>query len=76
MSAVATREPRTAVVERPQRGVDGPRLFDDGVRLEETILELWEDIVVEGRAACPVCGGSMTAGSGHAACSGCGAELS
>ncbi len=72
MSAVATRE-RSAGIELPQRVEASPRLFDDGVTLEDTILGAWEDLVVEGRAACPVCGGSMSADSG---CSSCGSELS
>ena len=71
MSALATREPVAA--ERPQRAEASPRLFDDGLTLEDKILGAWEDLVVEGRAACPVCGGSMAAGSG---CSDCGSELS
>ena len=75
MSAVATREREPVALERPQRGVGRP-LFDDGVRLEERILGLWEDLVVEGSCACPVCGGSMAAGPGAAACNRCGSELS
>ena len=75
MSAVVTTERPADVVERPQRKADGPPLFDDGVRLEDAILGLWEDVVVEGRAGCPVCGGSMAAAGGHAACADCGAEL-
>jgi hypothetical protein len=71
MSAAATARQGTAVIERPQRG-DRPRLFDDGVTLEDRILGAWEDLVVEGRAACPVCGGSMVADSG---CRDCGSEL-
>jgi hypothetical protein len=72
MSALATRERERVAVERPQRDA-GPRLFDDGVTLEDRILGTWEDLVVDGRAACPVCGGSIAAGSG---CAGCGSELS
>ena len=58
-------------MERPQRG-HGSRRFDDGVTLEDRILGAWEALVAEGRTSCPVCGGSMVAGTG---CSGCGAEL-
>ena len=72
MSAVATREREAAALERPQRG-SGPALFDDGVTLEDKILGVWEDLVVEGCAACPVCGGSMAPAT---ACTGCGSELS
>jgi hypothetical protein len=70
VGAVATREPSGAVMERPQLG--SQPLFDDGVTLEDRILRVWEDLVAEGRADCPVCGGSMTAGSG---CRDCGAAL-
>jgi hypothetical protein len=72
MSAVATREREPVATERPQRG-ERPRLFDDGVTLEDRILGTWEDLVVEGCAACPVCGGSIAAGAG---CEDCGSELS
>ena len=72
MSALATRERDAGALERPQRGTE-PALFDDGVTLEDKILGAWEDLVVEGRAACPVCGGSMAPATG---CSGCGSELS
>ena len=79
-AAVATTRASAVVREQGATartpGCDGRALFDDGVRLEDAILGLWEDVVVEGRAGCPVCGGSMAAGSGHAACGECGAELS
>jgi len=71
VSAVATRE-RGAAVERPQRAEASSRLFDDGFTLEDKVLGAWEDLIAEGRAACPVCGGSMTAGS---PCQECGSEL-
>ena len=72
MSAVATREPATAT-ERPQRAKATTPLFDDGFTLEDRVLRAWEDLIVQGRAACPVCGGSVAAGS---PCEGCGSELS
>ncbi len=72
MSAVATRK-QSAAIERPQRVEASPRLFDDGLTLEDKVLGAWEDLLVEGRAACLVCGGSMSADSG---CSSCGSELS
>lgn len=73
MSAVATREAGTALIDRLQRVKASARPFDDGLTLEDKILGAWEDLVVEGRAACPVCGGGqMAAGSG---CSSCGSEL-
>ena len=72
MSAVATRE-REAVAARAAAAGRRPRLFDDGVTLEDRILGAWEGLVVEGRAACPVCGDSMAPAPG---CSNCGSELS
>ena len=72
MSAVATSEPR-AGMGRPQTGRSAPRLFESGeVRLEDVVLKAWEDLVVDGRAGCPVCGGSMSPGG----CASCGSELS
>jgi hypothetical protein len=70
--ALATRERAMVAVDRPQRGLK-PRLFDDGLTLEDRILGAWEAIVVDGQGACLVCGGSMAAESG---CPDCGAELS
>ena len=71
MSAVATRERRPAECERPQRTEREASLFDDGLTLEDAILGVWEDLVVEGSARCPVCGGSLS----PERCSGCGTEL-
>ena len=72
MSAVATSEAR-AGVGRPQTDHPAPRLFEAGeVRLEDVVLKAWEDLVVDGRAGCPVCGGSMSPGG----CASCGSELS
>jgi tRNA(Ile2) C34 agmatinyltransferase TiaS len=69
MSAVATREPRALDMERPQT----QHLFEpEELTLEEVVLRAWESLRAEGRAGCPVCGGSMSAGSG---CGDCGAEL-
>jgi hypothetical protein len=72
VSALATRERQTVATERPQREGSSPSLFDHGYTLEDKVLSAWEDLIVEGRAACPVCGGSMAAGS---PCDGCGSEL-
>jgi hypothetical protein len=41
--------------------------------LEDSILGVWEELTVEGVAACPVCNGPMRAAS---ACERCGSELS
>jgi tRNA(Ile2) C34 agmatinyltransferase TiaS len=69
MSAVAT-EPRAAGMERPQTS----QLFEPHeVALEDLVLRAWEDLAAEGRAGCPVCGGSMSAAEG---CADCGSQLS
>ena len=71
MAAVATRERSAA--ERPQRDCGASRLFEPGsVTLEDSIVAVWESLVAEGRAECPVCGGSISAEGG---CAGCGSEL-
>jgi hypothetical protein len=70
--AVATRERTT--VEQPQPAGSPSRLFEPGgATLEDSILRLWGELVAEGSAECPVCGGPMAASGG---CEGCGAELS
>ncbi len=71
MSAVAVPQRRRFAIERPQQG-GRPRRFDDGVTLEDRILGAWEALVADGRTGCPVCGGSMAAGTG---CSDCGSHL-
>jgi hypothetical protein len=71
VSAVATRE-RPAETERPQRDDQRVPLFDDGLTLEDRILGVWEELVVEGSARCPVCGGSISPDG----CGDCGSELS
>jgi hypothetical protein len=71
MAALATRD--RAVAERPQADQGESRLFQPGsVSLEDSILAVWTDLVAEGRADCPVCGGSISADRG---CAGCGSEL-
>jgi tRNA(Ile2) C34 agmatinyltransferase TiaS len=71
MAALATRE--RAVAERSQPDERASRLFQPGsVTLEDSILAVWENLVAEGRAECPVCGGSISADGG---CPGCGSEL-
>jgi hypothetical protein len=71
MSAVATPERVRAGLKRPQKG-ESDSLFDDGFTLEGKILGVWEELVVEGIAPCPVCGGSIS----PAGCGGCGSVLS
>jgi hypothetical protein len=71
MATVAT--PEQAVAERPLAGGPTARLFEPGsVTLEDAILAVWQDLVAEGRAECPVCGGSISADGG---CDACGSEL-
>jgi hypothetical protein len=41
--------------------------------LEDTILGAWEDLVLDGRAQCPVCSGELVLAGG---CTSCGSELS
>ena len=72
MGAVATAERTQAEVERPQRGERSDALFDDGFTLEDRILGVWEELVTEGSAPCPVCGGSISPDG----CGGCGSVLS
>ncbi len=74
MAALATRE--HAVAEQPQAGRGGSRLFEPGgATLEDVVLRAWEDLAAEGRAVCPVCGGSMSPAA-DGGCPGCGSELS
>jgi hypothetical protein len=71
MAALATRA--RAVRERPQADQRASRLFEPGsLSLEDSILAIWDVLVAEGRADCPVCGGSISA---HGGCAGCGSEL-
>jgi hypothetical protein len=72
VAAVATGEP--ALAERPPAKSPAPKLFEPGgLTLEDVVLGVWEELVAEGRAECPVCGGSIAPA---AACDSCGAELS
>jgi hypothetical protein len=74
MAALATRE--QAVAEHSQPGPGASRLFEPGgATLEDVVLRVWEDLAAEGRAVCPVCGGSMSR-SPDGGCRACGSELS
>jgi tRNA(Ile2) C34 agmatinyltransferase TiaS len=69
--AVATTE--RFVAEQPQTTGTSSKLFEPGgTTLEDSILRVWDDLVADGPADCPVCGGAMSAAGG---CEGCGAEL-
>ena len=74
MSAVASpaRSRDTHVEDAP---ADRPaeRLFEPhGTTLEDSILELWDDLVAGRDAECPVCGDSIS----MIECASCGSELS
>ena len=76
MGAVATPERRALVGDPPATEHPAARRFKPrtgGVSLEDSILRTWEDLIGQGSAGCPVCGGRMhpTAGCDH-----CGTELS
>jgi hypothetical protein len=80
MAALATREPAAA---SPRSGSAEPRLptkpratrlFEPREpTLEDSVLAVWDVLVTDGRAECPVCGAAMSASAG---CSECGSELS
>jgi hypothetical protein len=70
--AVATREPALGR-DAAALGASS-RLFEpQGATLEDAILRIWDELLADGRADCPVCG-EMVAGAGG--CEGCGSELS
>jgi hypothetical protein len=49
--------PEAAEPRAREAGVAGGR--GDGMTLEELICGVWDEIVTEGRTACPVCGGDL-----------------
>ena len=60
MSAVATRDGAALRTRSPQLGESSPTLFEPSrVTLEDVVLGVWEDLRLEGRAECPVCGAEM-----------------
>ena len=69
--AVATREPlRAHEAEAEGRS---SRLFEPrGATLEDAILRVWDDLLANGRADCPVCTAPI-APAGR--CEACGSEL-
>lgn len=70
MTALAAEA--AVAVRRPVHQDLAGRLFEpSGSTLEDTILGAWEDLVADGRTACPVCHGELeTAG-----CETCGSQL-
>jgi hypothetical protein len=74
MTVVATDVERPAGSAAPRSDATRERLFEPGGQtLEDVVLGAWEELVADGRAECPACGGAMTMLSG---CKECGAELS
>jgi hypothetical protein len=74
VAAVATTDiARDSGSLEPQTERSTQRLFEPGgLTLEDVVLGAWEDLVADGRAECPVCGGELTMLGG---CDDCGAEL-
>ena len=74
MSAVATpARKRDTHVEGAPADRPAERLFEPhGTTLEDSILELWDDLVAGRDAECPVCGDSIS----MIECASCGSELS
>jgi hypothetical protein len=74
VTALAAEAAIAAAPERrpqPRLGIAG-RLFEpSGSTLEDSILGAWEDLGLDGRAACPVCAGELRPGG----CADCGAAL-
>ena len=70
--AVAAREPVRAHEADADRRPS--RLFEpEGATLEDAILRVWDDLLSDGRADCPVCSATI-APAGR--CDACGSELS
>ena len=69
---VATREPvRAHDAEADRRS---SRLFEpQGATLEDAILRVWDDLLADGRAECPVCSATIALAG---RCEACGSELS
>jgi hypothetical protein len=80
MAALATRERAAAPFgsgsAEPRLSAEprARRLFEpQEPTLEDSVLALWDVLVTDGRAECPVCGATISASAG---CSECGSELS
>ena len=70
MSAATLTSPRE---RRALPNRTAVRLFEPGrPTLDDRITDLWERLVADGRADCPVCGTEVAAGR---ECGGCGSEL-
>jgi hypothetical protein len=74
MVVVATDTFRASRSAEPRTDRSGGRLFEPGgVTLEDVVLGAWDELVADGRAECPVCGGSLSMLDG---CAECGSDLS
>jgi hypothetical protein len=74
MSSLTAKVEYTPTMERARTERSAIRLFQPaGSTLEDSILGVWEDLVADGRAECPVCASTMSAAGG---CRNCGADLS
>jgi hypothetical protein len=74
LTAVATETRRDSGPAKPRTERSAERLFEPGgLTLEDVVLGAWEELVADGRAECPVCGGALSMLDG---CAGCGSELS
>ena len=74
MGAVATHVERDGGPAGPRTDGSAERLFESGgPTLEDVVLGAWEELVADGRAECPVCGGAMSMLGG---CPECGSDLS
>jgi hypothetical protein len=74
VSAVATEIGQADGAADASVGDSTQRLFEPGgPTLEDVVLRAWDELVADGHAECPVCGGAMSVLAG---CEGCGAELS
>ena len=74
MAVLATDIAHDRAIAEPQTESSAQRLFEPGgLTLEDVVLGAWEELVADGRAECPVCGGAMSMLDG---CAGCGSDLS
>jgi len=74
-AAMATKQRSARFRATPAAGRPAQRLFEPragGVSLEDSILRVWEDLVGDGSAGCPVCSGRLRAAAG---CEACGSAL-
>ena len=74
MTVLATDIAHDRGSAEPQTEGSATRLFEPGgLTLEDVVLGAWEELVADGGAECPVCGGAMSMLDG---CAGCGSDLS